>query len=198
MRKAARLGAPPSGGHTAMWSPPGTLALPLPRGRPVVLGCRPVRCSLFAWRHTTGTLGSGACRRRPACGRRWATASSWTATPAPLRGVRRFCCTPGGPRGRRSRAFRLRLRSAAARRERAAALKRIVSLRAMNEVKPDTRLPPFFYCKPVNDKGGPCHAPGCDHRGCVLQLKRQQHTKDGKTWSMGHRCATHAEAWAGA
>ena len=48
------------------------------------------------------------------------------------------------------------------------------TLRAMNEVKPETGTPPLFYCKPVNDKGGPCHAPDCNHRsGCVLQLKRQ-------------------------
>ena len=56
------------------------------------------------------------------------------------------------------------------------------NLRAMNDVKPETGTPPLFYCKPVNDKGGPCHAPDCAHRsGCVLQLKRQQCTKDGKT-----------------
>ena len=56
------------------------------------------------------------------------------------------------------------------------------NLRAMSEVKPEAGAPPVFYCKPVNDKGGPCLAPDCDHRsGCVLQLKRQQHTKDGKT-----------------
>ena len=55
------------------------------------------------------------------------------------------------------------------------------NLRAMNEVKPDAGTPPLFYCKPVNDKGGPCHASDCDHRsGCMLQMKRQQHTKDGK------------------
>ena len=55
------------------------------------------------------------------------------------------------------------------------------NLRAMNEVKPDAGTPPLFYCKPVNDKGGPCHAPDCDHRSsCMLQMKRQQHTKDGK------------------
>ena len=30
------------------------------------------------------------------------------------------------------------------------------NLRAMNEVKPDAGTPPLFYCKPVNDKGGPC------------------------------------------
>ena len=56
------------------------------------------------------------------------------------------------------------------------------NLRAMNEVKPDAGTPPLFYCKPVNDKGGPCHAPNCDHRSsCMLQMKRQQHSKDGKT-----------------
>ena len=52
----------------------------------------------------------------------------------------------------------------------------------MNEVKPEAGTPPLFYCKPVNDKGEPCHARDCDHRsGCMLQLKRQQHTKDGRT-----------------
>ena len=51
----------------------------------------------------------------------------------------------------------------------------------MSEVKPEIGTPPLFYCKPVNDKGGPCHAPDCDHRSCcVLQLERQQHTTDGK------------------
>ena len=55
------------------------------------------------------------------------------------------------------------------------------NLRTMKEVNPDTGLPPLFYCKPVSDKGGPCHASDCNHRtGCVLQLKRQQHSKDGK------------------
>ena len=52
----------------------------------------------------------------------------------------------------------------------------------MNEVKPEAGTPPLFYCKPVNDKGGPRHAPDCDHgSGCMLQMKRQQHTKHGKT-----------------
>ena len=52
----------------------------------------------------------------------------------------------------------------------------------MNEVKPDAGTPPLFYCKPVNDKGGPCHAPDCDHRSsCMLQIKRQQHCNDEKT-----------------
>ena len=32
-----------------------------------------------------------------------------------------------------------------------------------------------------HDKGGPGHAPDCDLRSCcMLQMKRQQHTKDGK------------------
>ena len=52
----------------------------------------------------------------------------------------------------------------------------------MKEVKPERGTPSLFYCKPVNDKGGPCHASDCDHSsGCMLQLKRQQHTKDGRT-----------------
>ena len=51
----------------------------------------------------------------------------------------------------------------------------------MNEVKPEAGTPPLFYCKPVNDKGGPCHAPDCDQSSsCMLQMKRQQHTKNGK------------------
>ena len=51
------------------------------------------------------------------------------------------------------------------------------NLRAMNEVKPDAGIPPLFYCKPVNDKGGPCPAPDCDHRSsCMLQMMQ-----DGKT-----------------
>ena len=55
------------------------------------------------------------------------------------------------------------------------------NLRAINEVKPEAGTPPLFYCKPVNEKGGPCHAPECDHHsGCMLQMKPQQHTKDGK------------------
>ena len=56
------------------------------------------------------------------------------------------------------------------------------NLRAMNEVQPDAGTPPLFYCRPVNDKRGPCHASDCDLRsGCMLRMKRQQHTKDGKT-----------------
>ena len=56
------------------------------------------------------------------------------------------------------------------------------NLCAMNEVKPDAGTPPLFYCKPVNDVGGPYHAPNCDHRSSrMLQMKRQQHSNDGKT-----------------
>ena len=41
---------------------------------------------------------------------------------------------------------------------------------------------PLLYIKPVNDKGGSCPTPDCDHRSsCMLQMKRQQHTKDGKS-----------------
>ena len=55
------------------------------------------------------------------------------------------------------------------------------NLRSMNEVKPDAGTPPLFYCKPVKDKGGPCHASDCDQgSSCMLQMRRQQHTKDGK------------------
>ena len=55
------------------------------------------------------------------------------------------------------------------------------NLRAMNEINPEGGTPPLFYSKPVNDKGGPCHAPDCDHcSSCMLQMNRQQHTKDGK------------------
>ena len=55
------------------------------------------------------------------------------------------------------------------------------NLRAMNEVKPDAGTPPLFPCKPVNDKGGPCHAPDCYQRSsCMLQMKRQQQSKDGE------------------
>ena len=47
-----------------------------------------------------------------------------------------------------------------------------VNLRAMNKVKPDAGTPPLFYCKPVNDRFGPCHAPDSDHRSsCMLQMK---------------------------
>ena len=38
-----------------------------------------------------------------------------------------------------------------------------------------------FYCRPTDDRGGPCHGPDCDERSaCMLQLKRTQKTKDGQ------------------
>ena len=41
--------------------------------------------------------------------------------------------------------------------------------------------PNLFYCRPTDDKGGPCHASDCDGRSsCMLQLKRTQKTKDGQ------------------
>ena len=51
----------------------------------------------------------------------------------------------------------------------------------MREVNSDTDLPPVFYCKPVNEKGGTRHASDCNHcSSFVLQLKGKQHTKDRK------------------
>ena len=55
------------------------------------------------------------------------------------------------------------------------------------QVKHMTETPPskgkgapnLFYCRPADDKGGPCHAPDCDGRSaCLLQLKRTQKIKD--------------------
>ena len=43
---------------------------------------------------------------------------------------------------------------------------------AMNEVKLEAGVPELLYCKPVNDKGEPFHAPHCDHCSrCMLQQK---------------------------
>ena len=45
---------------------------------------------------------------------------------------------------------------------------------AMQEVSPFdsatvSNLPPLFYYRPVNDKGGPCHTDDCDGRAaCML------------------------------
>ena len=50
------------------------------------------------------------------------------------------------------------------------------NLRAMNEGKPDAGTPPLFYCKPVNDKGGPCqHPPETPRMGIkvVKEVARQ-------------------------
>ena len=55
------------------------------------------------------------------------------------------------------------------------------ALRTMQGEPGGKPLPPLFYCRPVDDKGGPCHAPDCDGRaGCLLQLKRQQKSRDGQ------------------
>ena len=97
-----------------MRGPPGTVSLPPPPGGPSVRwpigppGLLSLPHSLCAWRLTTATRGSGTCGRRPVCGCRWATVFSWTTTPA---------------LGRRPRASRSRLRSAAARWGRAAGLR---------------------------------------------------------------------------
>ena len=41
--------------------------------------------------------------------------------------------------------------------------------------------PNLFYCRPTDDKGGPCQALNCAGRSaCMLQLKRTQKTKDGQ------------------
>ena len=56
-------------------------------------------------------------------------------------------------------------------------------LKHMTETPPSKVKWPrnLFYCRPTDDKGGPCHAPDCDGRGaCMLQLKRTQETKDGQ------------------
>ena len=56
------------------------------------------------------------------------------------------------------------------------------NLRAKNEAKSEAGAAPLFFCKPVNDWGGLCHAPDGDHgSSCMLQMKRQQEAKDGKT-----------------
>ena len=56
-------------------------------------------------------------------------------------------------------------------------------LKHMTETPPTKGkgAPNLFYCRPTDDKGGPCHAPDCDGRSaCMLQLKRTQKTKDGQ------------------
>ena len=41
--------------------------------------------------------------------------------------------------------------------------------------------PLCFTVSQSTTKGGPCHAPDCDDRSsCMLQMKREQHSKDGK------------------
>ena len=56
-------------------------------------------------------------------------------------------------------------------------------LKHMTETPPckGKGAPNLFYCRPTNDKGGPCHTLDCDGRSaCMLQLKRTQKTKDGQ------------------
>ena len=67
-------------------------------------------------------------------------------------------------------------------RKRKRASRRVLVIHFFGVYAPLLSTPPLFYCKPVNDNGGPCHASDCDHRSsCMLQMKRQQHPKDGKT-----------------
>ena len=41
--------------------------------------------------------------------------------------------------------------------------------------------PNLFYCRPTDDKGGPCHAPDCDgESACMPQLKRTQKINGGQ------------------
>ena len=50
-------------------------------------------------------------------------------------------------------------------------------LKDMTETPPSKgKGPPnLFYCRPTDNKGGPCHTPDCDGRSaCMLQLKRTQ------------------------
>ena len=49
------------------------------------------------------------------------------------------------------------------------------------QLKHVTETPYLLYCRPTDDKGGPCHTPDCDGRSaCRLQPKRTQKTKDGQ------------------
>ena len=74
--------------------------------------------------------------------------------------------------------------------------KRRGNLRAMKEVKPNAGTPPLFYCEPVNDKGGPCHAPDCGHRSsCMLQIKRQQHSNNGENGDPSRSFQVYDHLW---
>ena len=53
----------------------------------------------------------------------------------------------------------------------------------MNETPPShgKGAPNLFYCRPMDEERGPCHAPDCDGRSaCLLKLRRKQNTKDGQ------------------
>ena len=43
--------------------------------------------------------------------------------------------------------------------------------------------PNLFYCRPTDDKGGPCHAPGCDRAKCK-HASTEAHTEKQR-WSGG-------------
>ena len=68
-------------------------------------------------------------------------------------------------------------------------------LQHMKETPPPSNgkgAPNLFYCRPMDDKGTPCHAPDCDGRSaCLLQLQRKQKTKDGQNVKhQDHFCRT--------
>ena len=55
-------------------------------------------------------------------------------------------------------------------------------LNHMTETRPSKGkgAPNVSYCRPMDDNGGPCHAPDCHGQSaCMLQLQRKQKTKDG-------------------
>ena len=56
-------------------------------------------------------------------------------------------------------------------------------LEHMKEIPPSNGngAPNLFYCRPTDDRGGPCHADYCDGPSfCLLQLQHKQKTKDGE------------------
>ena len=56
-------------------------------------------------------------------------------------------------------------------------------LKHMKETPPSNGkgAPNRFYCRPMDHKGGTCHAPDCDGRSaCMLPLQRNQKTKEGQ------------------
>ena len=67
-------------------------------------------------------------------------------------------------------------------------------LKHMTETPPSKGkgAPNLFYCRPMDDKGGPCHVPDCDRRSArMLQLKHTQKTKHGQEVKhQDHFCST--------
>ena len=67
-------------------------------------------------------------------------------------------------------------------------------LKHMTETPPSKGkgAPNLFYCRPTDDKGGPCYVPDCDGRSaCMHQLRRTQKTKDGREVKhQDHFCCT--------